>query len=239
MLYQLSTDGSMEIDHIDSVAPWFDGALAKGPNFLASLQSPRIFKSHRTLKELPQKVRRIYVVRNPKDTCVSYYHHLTRTERWPPTIEEFTEVFVAGRLKWGSWFRHIESSSRFIHDPTVLTLKYEDISQDLMNVVQRVSKFCGVDLTNEKLERVMDRCTFNFMKKYNSKFDPLLADTVPARTQFIRKGQVGTWLEELSPAATKRIDRRFAETLSRIHNSSLKDQIMSLPIHKKARTTSQ
>merc|ERR1719319_171183 len=53
--------------------------------FAANLPSPRVIKSHLPFEFLPPKLldtcKVIYVGRNPKDTCVSYYHHHYRLRK--------------------------------------------------------------------------------------------------------------------------------------------------------------
>ena len=53
----------------------------------------------------------IYVVRNPKDVAVSFYHH---TKRYNDSMYHFTgdwndyfELFLKGEVEFGSWFDHV------------------------------------------------------------------------------------------------------------------------------------
>src|SRR6476619_4193224 len=60
MLYQLTSDGSMEIPHIDSVCPWFEYEFMnhRGDStqeLFAALPSPRIFKTHMHYDDLPRQ----------------------------------------------------------------------------------------------------------------------------------------------------------------------------------------
>jgi len=47
----------------------------------ANLASPRVLKTHMSYEMLPndiitkKKAKVIYVIRNPRDTCMSFYHH--------------------------------------------------------------------------------------------------------------------------------------------------------------------
>lgn len=36
-------------------------------------------------------------MRNPKDACVSYYHHCARSEGYKGNFEDFCKIFIAGK----------------------------------------------------------------------------------------------------------------------------------------------
>ena len=50
-------------------------------------------------------------------------------------------------------------------DPNVLLLHYTDERKDLKGTVKKVSKFLEVDLTEDQLDTVTQRCSFEHMKK--------------------------------------------------------------------------
>jgi len=216
MLYQLTTDGDMEILHIDNVAPWFERSLARGPQFLEGLRSPRIFKTHLSIDRLPTTSRCIYIVRNPKDTCISYYHHLTSLSNLDLSLPQFVAAFLEGKLAWGSWFEHLHRSMRMLNPDRVLFLNYDDLINDLPGVVDRVARFCGIYLDARKRDDVISRCSFDFMKRYNLKFDPRFASARRDRTEFIRKGRCGDWINELSPQLAATIDEALFKTVPSI-----------------------
>lgn len=41
----------------------------------------------------------VYVARNPKDMCVSYYHHCRHVYNMKGTFEEFAELFLQDKGK--------------------------------------------------------------------------------------------------------------------------------------------
>ena len=99
MVYQLSTTGSMDIDHIGDHVPWFEVVGAGRPQYLASLPSPRFFKSHHRRDELPAKGKVIYVVRDVKDVAVSYLPPLRNATGLGHTIStSFFSGSLSGRV---------------------------------------------------------------------------------------------------------------------------------------------
>lgn len=75
-------------------------------NFYVNHPSPRIFMTHLQYHELPQggtdKPKYIYVMRNPKDAAVSFYHHYKGLEMYEfsdGTWDEFFEMFMDNKGK--------------------------------------------------------------------------------------------------------------------------------------------
>ena len=67
-----------------------------------NLKSPRVIKSHLPFEMLPPNLldtcKVIFVSRNPKDTCVSFYHHSKNIEErdgeFNGTFLDFAETFL-------------------------------------------------------------------------------------------------------------------------------------------------
>jgi Sulfotransferase domain len=197
MLYQLTTDGSMDFDHIGERVPWFEVSAARNPAALARLPSPRAFKSHLVRERLPRIGRFIYVVRNVKDVAVSYHHHAVSLMGWDDDFDGFLKKFVAGKVPCGSWFDHLESWWPHRNDPNTLFMRYEDLVADLPRSVRRVAEFC--ELGPGAIDRAGERCQLSYMKQHFEKFDPRLfvPRGAPLRSAgFLRRGVAGGWREE-------------------------------------------
>lgn len=66
-----------------------------------NMASPRFLKCHLHFSLLPTqliekstKAKIIYVARNPKDTCTSFYHHSCLLDGYGGTLEQFAEQFI-------------------------------------------------------------------------------------------------------------------------------------------------
>ncbi len=73
--------------------------------------SPRVIKTHLPLEMLPPNLldmaRVIFVGRNPKDCCVSYYHHITSIfphYKFKGGFEDFAGMFIRDELEYGSYW---------------------------------------------------------------------------------------------------------------------------------------
>jgi hypothetical protein len=206
VLYQLTTNGRMDIPHISQVIPFFDRLmLPHRRSHYYAMPRPRIFKSHlpfsgalRTIPKGPCKY--IYVTRNVSDVVVSYYHFHQLQSGFPGNLAVFFNQFIRGEVQWGSWFKHVAGWHRQRGDPRILFVNYEDLSQDLPGSVREIAEFCGVALDDEKMARVVERCSFEFMKAHEKQFDHAseLRWEIGAVGSFIRKGTVGEGRDRLS-----------------------------------------
>lgn len=71
---------------------------------IQTMSRPRFIKSHLPLHFLPKqlwtvKPKIIFVLREPKDTAVSYYHHYVNLEGWRGNKEDYYQLFLDGNGK--------------------------------------------------------------------------------------------------------------------------------------------
>lgn len=203
ILYQLTTDGRMDFAHISQVCPWFERSLALGTmdaRDFDALPSPRVFKSHLPYNWLPRGCRYIYITRNGMDVAVSYYHLYRSHLGFEGSFSDFFDRFMRGQVQYKSWFKHVAGWRARSGDPDVLFVRYEQMLSDLEKVVAGVAEFCGLELSAGKLEQVLGKCSFEFMKRHQAKFDHstrVLMDRGIRLNSFIRQGTNGNgsgWL---------------------------------------------
>jgi len=202
IVYQLTTDGNMDFDHITQPIPYFERALGQGRD-LNQLPSPRIFKTHLRFKELPKgRYKRIYVARNGKDVLVSCYYFFRAHSTFKGNFNEFFGKFMVGNFPQGSWFRHVAEWSAHAADSNVLFLRYEDLMSDFERTLGRIAAFLGRPIPSEKYASIAERCSFQFMKRYEEKFgflQEVLRENGFTGEAFIRQGKTGAGKQHLSP----------------------------------------
>lgn len=218
LLYQMTTRGEMDFPHIDSVCPWFEFELLWGRPAHLEVPSPRIFKSHYRWEQLPRGGRFLYVVRDVRDVALSAYHHECLISGVDLDLAEYLERFLAGQVRFGSWFRHLESWWPHRDDPDVLWLRYEEVVADLPAAVRGVAGFLGIEVRDEDMPRIVERSGFRFMQEHGGRFDPRLRrisrDAGPR--EFIRRGVSGEGAVAWSPAQRARLARQLAALERRV-----------------------
>jgi hypothetical protein len=216
ILYQLTTEGNLDFPHITTVCPWFERSLKDGTAYNA-LPGPRVFKSHLSYHKIPKwPCKYIYVARDGKDVAVSYYHFYTTHMGFKGTFDEFFELFLKGEIHCGSWFRHVCGWWEHRDDPNVLFLRYEELAADLPGCLRRISAFCGLEIAPQRWPGILERCSFAFMKRHESQFDPLTALLYEQGFRpncHLRNGQSGAWRDRLSAQQARRFDRTFHRRL--------------------------
>jgi hypothetical protein len=217
ILYQLTTDGSMDFPHIAQHSPWFERSLRMGKGFEA-LPGRRVFKSHLPYRKIPKgPCKYVYVARNGKDVAVSYYHLYRSYNGYKGTFAEFFDRFLIGKVEFGSWFQHVKGWRAHRHDPNVLFLHYEDLLRDLEGCLRRIVAFCGLQIPPGRFLAILQRCSFAFMKEHESQFDHLTGTLWEQGLQlksFLRKGQAGDWRAYLSRQQEARFEAMFRKQLN-------------------------
>ena len=160
----------------------------------------------------------IYVIRNPKDVCVSYYHHMRSIKHFELKLKSFGEfyhLFMNGPLLCGSYIDHIKPWWQHRTDSNILFLTYEDMKRDLPSAVLSIAKFIGVtDLTDAEVALIASKTSFEAMRdddKANYKWseDRRKEDGTP----FMRKGEVGDWATHFTEEQSARLEEVYEKEL--------------------------
>ncbi|XP_015912284.2 sulfotransferase 1A3 [Parasteatoda tepidariorum] len=195
--------------------------------FLKKLPSPRLMATHLPLPLLPRDLRNpkckiIYVMRNPKDTAVSYYHHHkissflgNASHSW----DKFLAYFMAGHVVYGSWFDHVLPYWEFCkRNPNkVFFLSYEELKLDLGGMVRRLSDFLKQPLSVEEVDAIVNHCSFESMKtnKMVNRENLPISDLFDmTQSKFMRKGIIGDWKNYFTQEQSEEFDEVCSDRLS-------------------------
>jgi len=228
MAVQIAFRGRAEFEHIHDVVPWpdlppnaeFSVPLSEDGPRRAAPTGLKVIKTHLPLGPVPfsRVARYICVVRDPKDVFVSGYHFSRATLFGPlmPSVRNWLDTYLSPDTPLGSWAEHVASYWRVRQEPNVLFLTYERMRADLPGTIDRIAAVMGVTLAAAERAAVIERSTFEYMKKAGHKFDPPDSPWSTSRGAMVRRGERGSSGELLSAADQRRIDDYWRAELTRI-----------------------
>ncbi|XP_052737838.1 uncharacterized protein LOC112044107 [Bicyclus anynana] len=188
---------------------------------ITEMASPRFIKSHMPMSLLPpsllDKTKVVYMMRDPRDVAVSYYHHLKLMKQMKPDKEfkPFWNYFVSDNIFWAPFFDHVLEAWEKRNHPNMLFLIYEDVIKDMPGTVRRVADFFGKTISDEQVNKLADHLGFdNFKKNKSVNMEHLQESGVfTSEGAFIRKGQPGEWREYFDEEMTAQAEEWIAKNL--------------------------
>lgn len=163
--------------------------------------SPRVLKSHLPMVLLPDQLwtihpKIIYVARNPADTAVSFFHHQQGLDSFQGEINNFAQLFMDGIVEHGPYQNHVMEFWRIRNEKNVLFLTYEEMKDNLPEVIKKTCAFLGKTILDDEIVRMEHHLSFDRMKTNNERHIP--PEKLKNMFRFYRKGKVGSSKEELS-----------------------------------------
>jgi hypothetical protein len=222
ILYQLTTDGRMDFDHLFDISPWVYYSTLReiAP---ATTPAPRIIKSHDRYGRFAKgrRGRFVFVVRDGRDVCLSLYHHRCNFKRYEGSFDQHFDDFINGTEY--NWFEHIRPWLENASGLPITYVRFEDLKRDFMGTVRAVAADCAIDATETVMARVKERCSFAYMKQHEARFAPRnehfagkagMPYLVRNPDQFIRHGNVGEGVAALSERQLWAYRERFDQSLA-------------------------
>ncbi|KAL3229485.1 hypothetical protein MRX96_048537, partial [Rhipicephalus microplus] len=157
-----------------------------------------VIKSHLLFGRTPfsEKARYVYVLRNPYDCCVSYYHQRAGLPNLPAIkFDEFLDDFIEGQVPFGDYFDHLAAWFPERSRPNVICVPYEQLKRDVRAGILRIADFLSRDIGHalrnddgalQEIIQVGDGEKANLFK-------------------LVRKATVGDWRNHFSDAQAQRM----------------------------------
>lgn len=185
-----------------------EGVLAHAPR-------PRLLKSHEYFDPRYKKV--IYVVRDPRDVVLSYYHFRVKCKAVEEGhgMDEHVSRFLAGTLdSHGSWGENVGSwlGARG-QDSNFLLLKYENLLENPARELRRVASFLSIDATNERIERAIKLSSFGQMRRLEQEHDWEAIKNTRKDKAFVRSARSGQWRTGLPETAVADIEQAWGHLM--------------------------
>jgi aryl sulfotransferase len=162
----------------------------------------------------------VYIIRNPLDLAASCAHH------WGTSIAAAVETLCDGagsptkcnltgqlRQRLGSWGEHVRSwvddSGTPLH-----VVRYEDLSIDPCGFFGGVVKFCGLDYDEDLVKKAVAFSSFGELQRQEASSG--FQERSPAAPGgFFRRGEAGSWRDELPGDLAERLMAAHHETMRR------------------------
>ncbi|XP_072990294.1 flavonol 4'-sulfotransferase-like [Typha latifolia] len=191
---------------------------------LEPMPSPRILHTHMAYSLLPASVRDddlgcriIYLCRDPKDTVVSMWRFVEKSnhekaKEFP--FDKLCDMFCEGTSPAGPIWDHVlqywrESLRR---PEKVLFLKYEEMLENTVEIVKMLGEFLGCPFSEEEeregvVEEVVRICSFENLKGLKvNKVGSQGSFWKFSNSSYFRKGGVGDWKNHMSMEMAKKMD---------------------------------
>lgn len=218
ILYQLTSNGEMDFEHINEISPYLEDADSSRKRFVDFKRRPRLIKTHLSYNDIPKTdARYIYVMRNVMDVLVSVYYHTQNLGAGNKNFDDSFLLYAAGRYGGGMWAPHLKDWLRNTSKLNVLFVKYEDLKVDLESEIRKVASFCQIKIDEETIKRVVERSGFKFMQQHEPKFNQvngMLLDSGLKMGAFIRKGEVNEGKTHLNEKQVDILRREYDQHLS-------------------------
>jgi hypothetical protein len=156
---------------------------------------PRFVKTNQPYRRLifsvPKRV--VYILRDPRDIMVSYYH-MQKAQLAQPFAGNFTRFIRHPR--WGlracvqhylSWLPH-----------TTHFIRYEAMKEDGVAEFQRMLAALRVPVDNELLQLAVDNSSFDKMRAVEDEKGTPFAERSSSQYRHIRKGKTKQWPDYFS-----------------------------------------
>lgn len=146
----------------------------------------RFIKSHSQLNRYYNNA--IYIVRDPRDTMLSYFHFLRGLGTFDGSI---SDLIRSDKYGVRSWVQHVQGW--FMDSPPALNflmVRYEDLKSDPVKQLKNIYYHLGFDIPDEILTNAIQLSSFQNMKRLE---DELQYGGRPIKDKFnfMRSGNAG------------------------------------------------
>ena len=132
-----------------------------------------VIKTHLPFSVLPMNPNAKYllVLRNPKDSCVSFYYHTVKTDpEFNGNFHDFFKLWIKGEVPYGDYFEHTLEYWKHRSERNFQFLVYEEMKRNPKNAILKIAEFLGLEFrekvkNDEKLmNKIIENSTLDTLK---------------------------------------------------------------------------
>jgi aryl sulfotransferase len=165
----------------------------------------------------------IVIVRDPRDVAPSLAHHFDYNVHDAVTFmnDDDAALFkkpnrqgAQVRQKLRGWSQHV-ASWRDQKDIPIHLIRYEDLRKDPTRTLRRALAFAGISATDEDISRAVTLSDFTELQQQEQRSGFVEAWRCK-RGKFFRRGEVGSWRDELTCEQVARIELHHGQMMRRL-----------------------
>lgn len=169
-----------------------------------------IFKSHHLPRADYRRV--IHLVRDGRDVMVSYLHHLQATQGG--SIDPVEVIRTGTGLFPSKWHEHLTAWIDNPFDATKILIKYERLLTKPVEEMRKICTFLQIERNDAWLRAVADAAAFDNMREKETE-EGWDNPNWPSDHPFVRRGQAGSFADELSPQLLELFMEEASDTIER------------------------
>jgi len=183
---------------------------------------PRILKSHDVYD--PRYPRVIYIVRDPRDVAVSFYHYNLKVRRFTDevTMDEFVDRFVTAKIwpsvdLFGSWENHVLSWVKMRGETEDFCfVRYEDMLRDPVAELKKMTPLLKINPSPEMLTRAVELSSADRMRALEKSQKGWVSTKGTRKDKpFVRAAKSGDWQSALSETSVRKIEQAWGATMQK------------------------
>ncbi|XP_068041253.1 sulfotransferase 6B1-like [Anomalospiza imberbis] len=209
-----SRESSVNAEELE-VFPYLEVGDAEKYERMAKLPSQRFMVTNLRPENLPKSIFKnnakiLLLIRNPKDVATSYFHFSKGVATLPTyeTWDDFFRDFMTKKTAWGCYLEYLSEWNKYADKENIMTVTYEEVKENPALSVKNIATFFGIPLTEEEFQLVVERSSFQAMKKNSDKTHGSFGDVL------FRKGAVSDWKNLFSEDQSEKMDKAFEERIA-------------------------
>lgn len=174
----------------------------------------------------------IYIIRNPLDVVISFADH----SGWDydtaiSKMADETFAFCSKpkrlhnqlRQKLLSWSSHVKSWTEQAPFP-VSVLRFEDMKQKPVETFEKAVRFSGLEYERKKILKALELSSFEELQRQEKESG--FKEKSPSSEMFFRKGEVGSWRDELTEKQVRQVISDHKEVMRRFGYLGPNDEVI-------------
>jgi hypothetical protein len=164
----------------------------------------------------------IYIIRNPFDVAVSYANHSSCSiqkcigmmcEDKHGLNDKSHKLTNQLRQKLLTWSNHVNSWTKAATGHNVHIMRYEDMKLAPLETFTAAVKFSGLNFEQDAILKAIQNSSFEKLQKQEK--EKGFKERSDKAEVFFRKGQIGSWREELNKEQVNQIIKDHAEVMKK------------------------